>query len=57
MNGIERANLVIPKVTGKHSGRYKCTAQHLTKTLTTVTDITVMSKYTALVYFEGTFHI
>ena len=44
VTGMQSAILIIPNATTDHSGRYSCTSVHLTKSLASTADVTVMNK-------------
>ena len=44
VTGMQRAILMIPNATIDHSRRYSCTSRHLTKSLASTADVTVMNK-------------
>jgi hypothetical protein len=44
-NYTENATLTISSVTREHAGEYVCTVQHLNRTMTASTVVTVMCKY------------
>ena len=55
VTGEQKADLSIAMVTGEHSGRYRCTARNLSKTLTSFVDVTVIENSTGK-YIKNVFH-
>lgn len=47
-SGIEKAHLFVPNMGTDHTGRYRCTAHNLTKTLSVFADISVIEKRKAI---------